>query len=161
MPSRMCLGFLMRIFSRCFMKSSSIHRWASPVETEPVNLLIELNVPAMIFFTRLAVPSASPMPASSGPWTSPSRGFPTKSYMPEETLLKKPIGLPMMLRLPRILKTSLSACSLYLETSLSVIPSIVSKQFCSFIPFKVSGASSMLMRATPSAVAMTVRGAKF
>lgn len=137
-----------------------MHKWAIPVEKEPVNLFTELNVPAMIFLIKLAVPRANPIPPSRGPWTKPSIGFSIKSYTPVATLLKKPIGLPIILREPKTWKTSLRAYSLYFWISLSVIPSEVSKQFCNLIPFKVTGASSMFDKATPSAVAKTVKRAK-
>jgi len=75
--------------------------------------------------------------------------------------LKKPIGFPIIFRLPRTWNTSLSAYSLYFNINLSLIPSAVSKQFLSLIPFRVSGASSIFERATPRAVATTVNKAKF
>lgn len=43
---------------------------------------------------------------------------------------------------------------------MSVIPSDVSKQFWSLMPFKVSGASSMFDNATPKAVANNVKTVK-
>lgn len=60
----------------------------------PAILLVELNVPLTVFYTKLPTPLVIPIPPSIGPLINPSIGLSNKSYIPLAKCLTNPTGLP-------------------------------------------------------------------
>ena len=92
--------------------SLSKHKLVNPADKLLEILLTELKAPYNVFLTKLPAPKANPIPPSRGPLANPSIGFSIKSLKPVVIFPNNPIGLPIMLRLPKHFKTSTTAYDL-------------------------------------------------
>ena len=104
-PSSKCFGLFIFILSFSAINSSSNVNYYKVVDNDPVILLIELKVAAIVFLTNDAVPSKTPFPTSNGPLTNPSTGFSYKSTKPFPIVLINPTGFPIISKLPAIFKS--------------------------------------------------------
>jgi hypothetical protein len=129
-----------------------------PFPKAPVILLMEFKAPAKVFLTNEPAPLMTPSPPSKGPLTKPSLGFKTRSYNPVPILVKSPTGFPISSRLPRSKNIYLIKSLLYLMISLLVIPSRLSQQCESLMPFKSIEASSMFIIEEPIPFRKTIMG---
>ena len=151
-------AFYAFIYYLFFIYSSSRDNPANPDPIDPVILLIVFKLPAKVFLTKDPAPYIIPKPPSNGPLMNPSAGLVIRSYNPEPILEKSPTGFPMISMLPIRSRIYLIKSFLYLITSLLVMPSGLSKQCVSLMPFKLMVDSSMLIIEDPMLLSIVNNG---
>lgn len=76
---------------------------ARPLEKVPVTFEIELKAPPIECARRDPAPCMIPTPNYAGPYTKPWAGFYLNYLTPVDMFLNRPIGFPMMFKLPKTL----------------------------------------------------------